>query len=215
MPSSETILAGMTTIANEWRTLAIAWHVLLGSLLLAVAVGWRPATRHVEYLLAVALLSVGILAGAAGNPFNCTMFVSLASLLFFVARRAGDEPVRCTALPLRLPGALLLAFGWSYPHFVKVVHWIEYAYAAPLGIVPCPTLLALIGFTLIFGLFRSPRWGVPLAATGLLYGLIGVFRLEVVLDYGLIAGGTLLAIVVARSFALGRHERTPRRAGAA
>ena len=42
VPSAETILTGLTAIANEWRWLAILWHVLLGALLVTLFAGWRP-----------------------------------------------------------------------------------------------------------------------------------------------------------------------------
>lgn len=48
-----------------------------------------------------------------------------------------------------LPSAALVVFGWTYPHFVSTHSWIEYAYAAPLGLIPCPTLSVVIGFTLL------------------------------------------------------------------
>jgi hypothetical protein len=194
MPTPDSIVSGLTAIANEWRTLAIGWHLVFGALLLAVGAGWRPSHRHAGYLLAAPLLSVAGLAWMSANPFNGTIFSALAVLLLPAARRFVNQPVHLSSLPFLLPGALLLAFGWSYPHFVKVDHWTEYAYAAPLGIVPCPTLSILIGFTLVFGLFRSQVWATALAAAGLLYGVIGIFRLGVPLDYGLLAGAAALAV---------------------
>ena len=35
MPAPETILSGLTTIANDWVAVAIVWHALLGALLFA------------------------------------------------------------------------------------------------------------------------------------------------------------------------------------
>ena len=52
MPSSEAILSGLGTIANDWRALAIVWHVLLGTLGVALVVGWRPSDRLIACLVA-------------------------------------------------------------------------------------------------------------------------------------------------------------------
>ena len=65
MPTPDSIVSGLTAIANEWRTLAIGWHLVFGALLLAVGAGWRPSHRHAGYLLAAPLLSVAGLAWIA------------------------------------------------------------------------------------------------------------------------------------------------------
>jgi hypothetical protein len=36
MPSSEAILGSLTMIANEWRMLAIVWHMALGASVVAL-----------------------------------------------------------------------------------------------------------------------------------------------------------------------------------
>ncbi len=74
MPSSQKILEGLTAIANDWQALAIVWHVVLGALLLALLLGWRPSKRLAGVLLAVPLASVSVLAWISENPFNGTLF---------------------------------------------------------------------------------------------------------------------------------------------
>ena len=197
MPTADSIVSGLTAIANEWRALAIGWHVWLGALLLATALGWRPVKRHVGYLLVAPLISVSALAWTSGNPFNATVFVVIAGVMILAARHFSRDPVQLSPLPFLACGAALVAFGWSYPHFLKVDGWIEYGYAAPLGLVPCPTLATVIGLTLVLGLFRPTAWAATLIAAAVLYGVIGVFRLGVLLDYGLLAGGAALAAAVA------------------
>src|SRR5687768_10860573 len=123
MPTADAILSGATTLANEWRTLAIGWHVFLGMLLLVVCAGFRPSNRYAGYLLAAPLISVGGLAWVSGNPFNATIFSALAFLLLLVARRFSTDSVQLPSLPFLVPGALLVAFGSSYPHFLKASHW--------------------------------------------------------------------------------------------
>jgi hypothetical protein len=68
-------------------------------------------------------------------------------------------------------------------------------YAAPVGLVPCPTLSIVIGFTLLVGGFNSRKWMLILAIVGLFYGIIGYFRLGVKLDIGLIVGALTVALV--------------------
>ena len=85
MPSSDAILASATTIANEWRAVAVAWHGVLAVLLTAFFCGWRPSNRVVAYVLSAPFLSVSAAAWVWGNPFNGTVFAAL--FLFVLATR--------------------------------------------------------------------------------------------------------------------------------
>jgi hypothetical protein len=197
MPSTDAILDGMTAIANEWRTVAIIWHALLTTLLAAVLLGWRPSNRVAGSILSVPFLSVSAAAWISNNPFNGTVFATLFLLLLALAARFGREAIHFGTPILVIPGALLFAFGWGYPHFLEAQRWTTYAYAAPLGLLPCPTLSAVIGATLMLGLPDSRAWALALVVAGLVYGLMGVFVLGVQLDYVLVAGALCLAAAVA------------------
>lgn len=186
------ILIGLASVANEWRPVAVAWHVALAVSLLAILVGWRPSTRVAGYLLALPVLSVSAAAVASGNPFNGVAFVTLALIFVSVASRLSIEPVRIGAPHLVITGALLVVLGAVYPHFLDTDRWTAYLYAAPLGLLPCPTLSATMGTSLVFGLFDSRPWAFTLAAAGLMYGAIGAFLLGVTLDYALLAGALVV-----------------------
>ena len=127
-----------------------------------------------------------------GNPFNGTVFSALFLFLFALASRLSKDPVHFGTPILAIPGAMLVAFGWAYPHFLETDRWTTYAYAAPLGVLPCPTLSAVIGATLIFRLLGSATWSITLVAAGFVYGAIGVFILAVRLDYVLLGGALVL-----------------------
>ena len=77
----------------------------------------------------------------------------------------------------------MIAFGWTYPHFLNVANPLEYFYAAPTGIIPCPTLSIIIGFTLALGGLRSRSWCLVLAAVGFYYGFFGALWLGVKVDW--------------------------------
>jgi hypothetical protein len=99
MPSAETILNGAAAIANGWRTLAIGSHALLGTLVLALVIGWRPSNRVAGCLFTAPLLSVSVLAWTSGNPFNGATFAALALFLIGLATRLSTEPVKVGSLP--------------------------------------------------------------------------------------------------------------------
>jgi hypothetical protein len=197
MPSVESILAGLTSIANEWRSLAAFWHAYIAALLLAIAVRRDLSARLIGTLLVLPLLSVSALAWIGHNPFNAAVCAALSLVLLTIARGVPDEPLPIAPWPLALAGGALVAFGWTYPHFVDTTHWALYLVVAPLGLVPCPTLTAMIGLTLILRGLRSTAWNVTLAGAALLYAVIGVFWLGVTIDLVLLAGATTLVAATA------------------
>ena len=214
MPSSDAILSQMTAIANDWRAAAVAWHALFGALFVALVAGWQPSTHAISRMLAAPLLSVSLISWLSGNPFNGTTFALFATILLAAAPRS-RATIRLASPARVASGSVLAAFGWMYPHFVEADSWITYAYAAPLGIVPCPTLSMVIGVTLMFANLGSARWRVLLATAGLLYGLIGVVWLGVVLDVALLAGAALLASASAHDCLRGSAIHIGARASAA
>ncbi|PLW83854.1 hypothetical protein CWI75_00380 [Kineobactrum sediminis] len=87
----------------------------------------------------------------------------------------------------------MIGFGWLYPHFLDNTTSLVYLYAAPTGLIPCPTLSIVIGFTLILGGLGSRSWCLVLAMMGLFYGVFGAARLGVRIDGVLILGALAAA----------------------
>lgn len=193
MPSAESILAGLTTIANRGAAIAIAWHAAIGVAVVAVALGWRPTQRLARTLLTLPLVSVAGFAFAFGNPFNGLVFTVAAAALVVVGWRARSERVGAGDPLMFTIGVASIAFGTFYPHFLSGAP-VAYAYAAPVGLIPCPSLALVIGFTLLGNGLGSRTWSLTLAAFGLFYGLFGVLRLGVYLDVGLLIGAGVLAV---------------------
>lgn len=208
MATVESILSWATAVANDWRWLAMWWHIALAALASALVRGFYPTRRLLGFMLALPVISVAVLAGISRNPFNALSFTVLAVLL---VRAASCLPLT-TVMPASsgwvLAGAGLLAFGWTYPHFLITDSWTAYVYASPFGLLPCPTLSVVIGITVMYGGLHSMTWSVPLCAAGFVYGLIGVFILEVSLDIWLLSGSTLLGVMVAVDRAGGRVRAT-------
>ena len=196
MPTPEQILATLTSTANEFRWLAIAWHVIVVA---GFLLGARPPRRLLGVLLTLPLLSVSLLAMIAGNLFNFLVFLVASILLAVLAVRLPFGPVRMSRIEERLAGIAMIAFGLVYPHFLYANDWWEYLYAAPLGLVPCPTLSLAIGVALACGGFGAKAWPRVLAVFGLFYGLFGALRLDVQLDWALTLGALVLLVQSGRS----------------
>jgi hypothetical protein len=174
--------------------------------------GNRVAFR-VGTLLAFPLASVSVLAWLVGNSFNGVCFAVMAVAL--VARALGlpRSSVMFGAPWLVVSGSVLVAFGWVYPHFLDVDSWTTYLYAAPLGLIPCPTLAVVVGVASILQGLGSRTWTLILTSGGVFYGIIGWFRLGVTIDGLLLVGAIVLS--VAAMFRLGRLSRGRNTIGAA
>ena len=192
-PSADDILAGLSATANDWRVLAIVWHLFVAGLIVAISTRQRVRNRVIASLLVLPLLSVCVLAWMSGNRFNAVIFFALSLVLLAAVRRLPSEPVTLASTTWVSTGALLIAFGWVYPHFLAAKHWTIYLVAAPTGLLPCPTLATLIGFTLMLDGLRSSPWRTTLVIAGIIYGVVGVLWLGVAIDVGLLAGAGALA----------------------
>jgi hypothetical protein len=193
MPTTTEILAGLTRIANDGLVFAAAWHLAVGAVLVALALGWRPRIKTAGLMLSALPASASGFAFASGNGFNGVVLAGLSIALGVLSMRGdGERVVRRAPGWAFSAGAASIAFGWLYPHFLSGSP-LQYLYAAPLGLVPCPTLAVALGFALITDLGDRRAWSLVLAGVAAFYGLFGVLRLGVALDLGLVAGALALA----------------------
>ena len=187
MPGSEEILAGLQRIANEAFLYAVLWHVVVAAVLAAMTYWSAPSPRVMGAVAVVPLLSVSGFAWAFHNPFNGAVFAILAVTLAVLTWRAPLEPKQRVTWTRAL-GALMIAFAWTYPHFLVGQTPLAYIYAAPMGLIPCPTLSLVIGFALLGDCPGGRAWSLTLAGAGVFYALFGVVRLGVMLDLPLLVG---------------------------
>jgi hypothetical protein len=209
MPSADAILAGLTDAANTWRVVAILWHLIVAAVLFAYWTSGQLSNRSIAVVAVGLVGSVSVVSAVTGNPFNAAVFGGLAILLATAATRARSARIRLEEPVWAVPGAVLVLFGMAYPHFLTTQSWTEYAFAAPLGLIPCPTLAVVIGVTVMFRNVGSTAWTAPLIVAGLVYGLVGVFALGVLLDVALLAGTLVLTIAAVTSY--GRRSVRPHR----
>lgn len=197
MPTPDWILDGLGTLTNEWRPLAAWWHAYFAVLAGACAFGWRPRRRTAAVLLVPPLLSAGALAWWAANPFNGVFLPALGAATAALGWRLPNRPVRTAPVVILIPAFVLLVYAWVYPHFVVAPPVVAWLVAAPVGLIPCPTLAMVVAFALLLDGLGSRPLSALLGAAALFYGLFGTLRLGVVLDWGLVAGALLLLLTAA------------------
>jgi hypothetical protein len=213
MPTPEQILLDLAKTTHAWQWLAIVWHIYFAGIAIALVSGIRPSKRIMGVLLALPLLSVGVLAWTVANPFNGILFLIAATALALLAARLPNEPVELGQPWLIAPGVGMFVFGWIYPHFLDTSSFLPYLYAAPTGLIPCPTLSIVIGMALILGGLRSRIWSLLLATMGIFYGIFGVMRLGVMIDLVLLFGALLLVWIAFRESRGSAHGHLDGRGG--
>lgn len=203
MPAPETILAGLRLASVRALAVAGLWHAVLAVGLIAVVRGWRPSRRLGAVLFCLPIVSASTLAFIFGNPFNGALLGLTGPALLAIASRLNQTRVRLASTVEQVIGGAMIGFAWVYPHFLQPLPAATYLWAAPMGVVPCPTLSLVVGLGLVFGGIASRAWSLVVALVALFYGLFGVFRLGVAIDVVLVAGAAALLIFA--------NARSPRR----
>lgn len=193
MPTAEHILAALARTSQDWWALAVWWHVYFVLLAAAVMGKKRLAIRTTGVLLSIPIASVVVLAWVSGNPFTTALLGTAFLTALFLSWRLPPGHVRLSRAPLVVVGILMSLFGLLYPHFLgDATPMIAYAYAAPIGIVPCPTLAALVGISIVVRSLASREWGLLIGLVGVFYALFGAICLGVTLDWVLLVGALIL-----------------------
>jgi hypothetical protein len=195
MPTTTEILEGLRSISNNYTLISIYWHIVFYIVITLILFSvWRPSYRMAGILLTLPFVTVAALALNSGNPFNGFLFTILVVLWMLYCFKLTQEHAQYSTALYRIAGILLLLFGLWYPHFIEGDSVLVYLYAAPTGLIPCPTLSIAIGIALIYNGFNSNPLKIILICFGLFYGLFGILKLGVYLDVVLLIGTIVLLI---------------------
>jgi hypothetical protein len=206
MPSAEQILAALGALAAAGIPLAILWHLLVAAGLWLWWRGWRPDQRQALVAMVLPIASASLAAWLASNPVNGAVLAILAVALGRQALRVAPAPVRVSSPGWRAASLGLIGFAWVYPHFLPGHSPLVYLYAAPMGVLPCPSLALALGVSLAVEIDGTRAHAWWLVAGALFYAAFGVLFLGVRLDLPLLAGGLLL---LGRTVATGRPHAPP------
>lgn len=134
----------------------------------------------------ILFLSVVINAVVYGNPFHAVTFGILSVMELFVlvtSKNQINKPIKGVRTIISF--SFIFIALW-YPEFVKA-NLIEYFLVSPIGVVPCPTLIAALGILNLYYPKVSKLQFILTIFFGMIYGIIGTFKFGVYLDLSLIA----------------------------
>ena len=195
MPTTDEILDGLRLISNDYTMISIYWHIVIYSfIVLILSRLWKPSEKIAGLFLSLPFFTVAILAWFNSNPFNGLLFTILTILFLLFGLRLSQDRLKYSFPFYRIAGILLLLFGLWYPHFIETDSVWTYFYAAPTGLIPCPTLSTAIGIALIFNGFNSNPLKIVLLCFGFFYSLFGILKLGVYLDAVLLFGSVVMLI---------------------
>lgn len=202
--SSEKILTYLTFVPNQTLWLNALNHLLVLSALLILIFGKKAKTKRllVDGVICLLFTSIVAVAVAYGNPFH-VITMGLLAVFAGIELWQGKNEFTLYKINMRSIIALLSIFiGFWYPEFVEA-NFLAQLLLSPVGIVPCPTLLVVLGLlTLAYPRVNKTQYIIT-ALMGAFYGITGVFQLKVMLDLPII-------VIVAYAFWLLLKDRLVR-----
>lgn len=201
--NSKMILIYLEEVSNCNLSINLLNHILPFALIIVFLLELlkkkqgRPINHKIVQILAnvtvVELaLSVTINAAVYGSSFHLITF-ALMSILFVVfcfetKKKRNDSGVRKVEVGISafsVISVLILLLGLWYPEFVHTDMMRSFVFA-PVGIVPCPTLLTILGVMNLFGTLFSRRKKILVVVFAIIYGIVGTFVFGVYLDIALL-----------------------------
>ncbi len=206
MPDAETIIEHLKLVAGQPRGLSPIIRLALLALVALCIYRRRIYSTYIAIFVGGALLSAAMLAIAFRRNPNLVTF----GVLFIVSLAWGREAMTLPPRPRFSRAGVAAAavfglFALFYWHFTDGVAGA--ILFAPLGLVPCPTLIAANAAIMATRRSFSIYAVVPTWVAGLFYGLVGTLYLGVALDWVLVAA---VAASAAFYFASPAEEKRPR-----
>lgn len=181
------ILEYLNMLANNNLAVNLVIHFIVLTGLISIFIIKREWLKRALFqaTICVLFLSVTIHALMFGNPFHAFTFGLLGIVALVRLALNKEEVVRTSSIVQTFVALLFIFSGLWYPEFVdrNIASMLLYS---PVGIIPCPTLLASIGLmTLVYSGTGRFQYGLTIFL-GFVYGVIGTFVLRVYLDVTLL-----------------------------
>lgn len=193
---ANTILNYLVMVSNNNLLVNLLMHLVVLTALGAVFLVKSEALKRCLFMSCISILfmSVTIHGLVFGNIFHVITFgiMAVAALvqLFF-----NKQAIKVANSSARIAITLLfILIGLWYPEFISK-NMIQLLVISPVGIIPCPTLLATLGLmTLVYPSTGRVIYAITIFM-GFVYGIIGTFVFKVYLD-ALLLGLAIFAVYI-------------------
>lgn len=162
--------------------------VILGGLLIGFLL-WKKSKHQQAFVISHVVLYIltgSVVANAIyyGNPFHLITFsLIILCVLFFQWKEKAWKNLNkeCLVIDVNALPVIFIMLGIWYPEFAKVSA-LKSLLFSPLGVVPCPTLLTLLGFMCLFRIYFNKKSIYTVMIFAFIYGMIGTFVFHVYYD---------------------------------
>ena len=186
MPDAAQILGKLEGIAHEGAAFSPFVRLMLVALIVLCFVRKKLLADWFAGYVGLTLLSASIMGMGFEGKQILFIFFTLAPVGLMWGREALIMPPRPRAGVARIAVASVIALaGFFYPHFVNGP--VGALLFAPVGILPCPTLIIACAAIILTGRSYSLYAVVPTWVLGAFYGSVGIFHLRVAVDWALLA----------------------------
>lgn len=189
MPSAEEILVQMQGICREGKAFSPFIRLVLVALVIFFIRRKRIHAAFLATFVSIALLASSLMSIGFEDYANQASLLNFA-VLFAVGLLWGREALTLPKNPrFSLPAVIIAGlFGLAaffYPYFTEGI--LETVLFAPLGIAPCPTLLAAVAAIIASRRSYSYFTVIPTWVVTALFGAGGALYLGIAMDWFLVA----------------------------
>ena len=185
--NAEMILEYLSMVSNQNLAVNLIMHLVILGAVFAVFAVKNILLKKLIVNSAILILSLSVLINAwiYGNPFHLVTFAILAGFAGWELLTGKNNFHTPEMNSITLIALVFIVLGLWYPDFVEV-NKVQSLLFAPVGIVPCPTLLVTLGLlSLAYTRINMLQYVVTITM-GLIFGIIGTFVLKVYLDVSLL-----------------------------
>jgi hypothetical protein len=190
MLNATTLHEKLVQTTNDFKGLSLLNHLLL-ILILPAGIFWKKG-RNILFVLFMIHLSGGVFISAFKHniPSNYFYFPVVAGLIVYAAKTQKIcFDFNTLSLRDKIIGSIALLGGFWYLALVENPVWVNATIYSPVGVVNCPTMLALCGF-LILNSEQGNRSRILeyfVICGALFFGGLGLLTMHVYYDIILVA----------------------------
>lgn len=177
----------LTKISNNNIYLNFCMHILVFGAIASLffvsnGIVKKYLTNGTIFILCI---SVVINAVIGGNPFHIATFAILTVVVLVALIKDKKQIELPQKKMIIIISFVFILMGLWYPEFVDV-NRIQSFFASPLGIVPCPTMITILGImNFCYPKVNKAQFTVAIIL-GVIFGFIGTFKFGVYFDMWLI-----------------------------